>query len=88
MSDEPCPAASSPFAISTQLDAPEPSQRIWRTNPILAEGAHATLHQHSRVDRLRGDRRGGEPAKRVERTNAEAAGDCGSFDIETTPIDV
>ena len=37
---------------------------------------------------LRGDRRGGEPATRAESTNAEAAGGCGSFDIETMPIDV
>jgi putative ABC transport system substrate-binding protein len=37
---------------------------------------------------LRGDRRGGEPATRTESANAEAAGGCGSFNIETTPINV
>src|SRR5262249_26748632 len=37
---------------------------------------------------LRGDRRGGEPATRTESADAEAAGGCGSFNIETTPIDV
>ena len=37
---------------------------------------------------LRGDRRGGEPATRAESADAEAAGGCGSFNIETTPIDV
>src|SRR5262249_45201252 len=35
---------------------------------------------------LRGDRRGGEPATRPESADAEAAGGCGSFNIETTPI--
>src|SRR6478735_7370280 len=34
---------------------------------------------------LRGDRRGGEPATRAESADAEAAGGCGSFNIEATP---
>ncbi|MGC1924096.1 MAG: hypothetical protein WA706_09785, partial [Pseudolabrys sp.] len=29
-----------------------------------------------------------EPATRAESADAEAAGGCGSFNIETTPIDV
>src|SRR5215813_6929995 len=37
---------------------------------------------------LRGDRRGGEPATRTESADAEPAGGCGLFNIETTPIDV